>query len=82
MNMRRTLELQADRLEAALAQHSITGQVTGATVTSRWVRFQVWLDPGVGVGRVRGLPEGLAKTLAVNSVEITALAVEVPPNER
>jgi DNA segregation ATPase FtsK/SpoIIIE, S-DNA-T family len=38
---KRTLELQADRIEQVLAKHRVNGRVRGGVVTPRFVQFQV-----------------------------------------
>jgi len=63
MAMRQKLEFQADRIEAVLALHKVPAQVTGGTVTPRWVRFQVLPALGARLSRIKGLSEELAAAL-------------------
>jgi len=85
VNTRQVLEMQADRIEAALTQHGARGRVTGGTVTPRWVRFQVLPAMGTKVSKVKGLAEEIAAALAAPSVRVSrrgaTLAVEVPRDD-
>ncbi len=81
--MQRThLDLQANRIEAVLANHRAPARVTGGVVTPRLVRFHLSPAPGVRLRRLAGLGEELALALAVPGCRIArdsgALAVEVP----
>ncbi|RLC58898.1 MAG: hypothetical protein DRI80_13320 [Chloroflexota bacterium] len=55
-----TLEAQANAIEAALAAHGIAGQVTGGTVTPKWVRFTVEMPNAKEQWTVDHLLTGLA----------------------
>lgn len=85
MNQRQVLEMQADRLEAVLAQHGAPGRVTGGTVTPRWVRFQVLPVVGAKISKIRGLSEELATALDAPNCRVSrrgaAVAVEVPRDD-
>ncbi len=61
--MKRLLNFQADRIEMVLAGHKVPARVTGATVTPRFVRFQVITPLGVKVKQVAGLAEEIALSL-------------------
>lgn len=80
--MRKLLEYQADRIEAVLQQHHVTAQVTGGTVTPRWVRFQVLPAVGTRISSICNLSEELAAALDVTSVRVArqgaAVNIEVP----
>lgn len=79
---RRTLELQADRIEAVLAKHKVTARVRGGTVTPRFVQFQVTMDDGGKVKQVASLSEEIAMALGKREARIyrkgSAINVEVP----
>lgn len=79
---RRQLEMQSDRIEAVLASHKVPGRVWGATITPRFIRFQVVTMLGTKVNRVAELSEEIAMTLGVHSARIYrdqgAIQVEVP----
>jgi len=83
--MRQKLEFQADRIEAVLALHKVPAQVTGGTVTPRWVRFQVLPQLGAKISRIKGLSEELAAALDASSCRVSrrgaALDVEVPRDD-
>lgn len=79
---RRQLEMQSDRIEAVLASHKVPGRVWGATVTPRFIRFQVTTAMGTKVNRVSDLSEEIALSLGVQSARVYrqqgAIQVEVP----
>lgn len=79
---RRQLEMQSDRIEAVLASHKVAGRVWGATVTPRFIRFQVTTAMGTRVNKVSDLSEEIALSLGVRSARIyrqnDAIHVEVP----
>lgn len=79
---KRQLEMQSDRIEAVLASHKVTGRVWGATVTPRFIRFQVTTALGTRVNRVSDLSEEIALSLGVRSARVYrqngAIQVEVP----
>lgn len=82
---RRTLEMQADMIEAVLARHKVAGRVNGGVVTPRFVRFE--LSPGLGtkVSKVAALAEEIALALGKREARIYrqdgAISVELPRNE-
>lgn len=80
--MQRKLEFQADRIETVLRLHRIEAQVTGGTVTPRWVRFQVLPGLGAKISRIRGLSEELACALGAAACRVSRqgrmMAVEIP----
>ncbi len=67
---RRQLEMQSDRIEAVLASHKVAGRVWGATVTPRFIRFQVTTAMGTRVNKVSDLSEEIALSLGVRSARI------------
>jgi DNA segregation ATPase FtsK/SpoIIIE, S-DNA-T family len=79
---RRQLEMQSDRIEAVLASHKVTGRVWGATITPRFIRFQVTTAMGTKVSKVSELSEEIALSLGVRSARVYrkqgAIQVEVP----
>ncbi len=83
--MREKLEFQADRIEAVLELHSVDAQVTGGTVTPRWIRFQVLPAIGAKISKIKGLSEELAAALDVADCRVSrrgaAVAVEVPRDD-
>ena len=52
---KRTLEMQADMIEAVLARHKVTGKVNGGVVTPRFVRFELSTGLGTKVSKVAAL---------------------------
>ncbi|MFZ2360709.1 MAG: DNA translocase FtsK [Anaerolineae bacterium] len=79
---RRQLEMQSDRIEAVLASHKVAGRVWGATITPRFIRFQVTTAMGTKVSKVSDLSEEIALSLGVRSARVYrkqgAIQVEVP----
>lgn len=79
---RRQLDMQSDRIEAVLASHKVSGRVWGATVTPRFIRFQVTTAIGTRVNKVSDLSEEIALSLGVRSARVYrqqgAIHVEVP----
>ncbi len=57
---KRTLEMQADRIEAVLAKHKVESRVRGGTVTPRFVRFEIAMQLGAKVNKVTSLAEEIA----------------------
>ncbi len=78
----RQLEMQSDRIEAVLASHKVAGRVWGATITPRFIRFQVTTALGTKVNKVSDLSEEIALSLGVRSARVYrkqgAIQVEVP----
>ena len=81
-NRRRTLDMQADQIEAVLARHRVTGRVEGGVVTPRYVRFQVITDLGTKVNKVAALANEIAMALGQRETRVYRQAgtinVEVP----
>ena len=79
---RRTLEMQADRIEAVLAQHKVEGRVQGGVVTPRFVQYQVSLQVGSRVKNVKNLAEEIALALGKREARVyrngSTVNVEVP----
>ncbi len=77
-----TLEYQADQIELVLNSHRVPGQVTGGTVTPRWVRYQILPDVTTKVSKIIALSEEMALRLGTNTVRIAregaAVQIEVP----
>lgn len=75
-------EMQAARIEATLGAHKVPGRVWQATVTPRFVRFDVTTVMGTKVSRVTGLEDELAMALGASAVRINrdggVLHIEVP----
>jgi S-DNA-T family DNA segregation ATPase FtsK/SpoIIIE len=81
-NRRRTLEMQADCIEAVLARHKVAGRVKGGVVTPRYVQFQVATEIGAKVNKVASLAEEIAMALGKREARIyrkgSTINVEVP----
>ena len=79
---KRTLELQADTIEAVLARHKVAGKVKGGVVTPRFVQFHVTTEMGAKVKQVTALAEEIAMALGKREARIYrkdgAINVEVP----
>ncbi len=82
---RRTLEMQADRIEAVLAKHKVESRVSGGTVTPRFVRFDIAMQLGAKVNKVTGLAEEIAMALGKSEARIyrqgDTVSVEVPRSQ-
>lgn len=78
----RTLNMQADRIEAVLGRHKITGRVEGGLVTPRLVQFRLATQLGTKVTKVASLAEEIAQALGSREARIyrdgAAINVEVP----
>ena len=68
--MRRTLEMQADRIEAVLASHRVGGYVSGASVLGRLTQFELVTPLHTRIGRVSGLAEEIALSLGARSARV------------
>jgi S-DNA-T family DNA segregation ATPase FtsK/SpoIIIE len=83
--MRQRLEFQSNRIEAVLSLHKIQAQVTGGTVTPRWIRFQVLPMIGAKISKIKGLSEELAAALDAPNCRVArrgaAVAVEIPRDD-
>ena len=79
---RRTLEMQANQIEAVLSKHKVNGRVQGGVVTPRFVQFQLALDVGAKVKQVSNLAEEIAMALGKREARVyrkgSAINVEVP----
>lgn len=82
---KRTLEMQADMIEAVLARHKVTGKVNGGVVTPRFVRFELTAGLGTKVSKVAALAEEIALALGKREARIYrqggAISVELPRSE-
>jgi S-DNA-T family DNA segregation ATPase FtsK/SpoIIIE len=79
---RKTLDEQADCIEAVLARHKAHGYVQGGTVTPRFVQFSLRPHPDTKLNKITGLGEELALALGCARVRIARdgakIHVEVP----
>jgi len=79
---RRTLNMQADCIEAVLARHKVNGRVEGGTVTPRFIRFQLVTQMGTKVNKVASLAEEIALALGMREARVYrqggGINVEVP----
>lgn len=79
---KRTLEIQADRIEQVLARHRVAGHVRGGIVTPRFVQFQVAAAMGTRVKQIANLAEEIAMALGKQDARIyrkgDVIHVEVP----
>ena len=68
-----------------LSLHKIQAQVTGGTVTPRWIRFQVLPMLGAKISKIKGLSEELAAALDAPNCRVArrgaAVAVEIPRDD-
>ena len=75
-------ELQAARIEAVLSAHKVPARVWQATVTPRFVRFDVTMALGTKLNKVSNLAEELAFSLGAQAARVYreggVLHVEVP----
>lgn len=80
--MTRKYELQAARIEEVLSAHKVPARVWQATVTPRFVRFDVTTALGTRLNKVSSLAEELAFSLGACSTRVYreggVLHVEVP----
>ena len=78
----RTYELQAARIASVLGAHKVPARVWQATVTSRFVRFDVTTALGTRLNKVSSLDEELAFSLGARATRVYrsggVLHVEVP----
>ena len=84
--MRRTLDLQADRIEMVLASHRIQARVRGGKITPRAIKFELMAPLGTRVNKVALLAEELALALGVPRVDVRRrggyIEIEIPRQER
>jgi S-DNA-T family DNA segregation ATPase FtsK/SpoIIIE len=80
--MGRKYELQAARIESVLGAHKVPARVWQATVTPRFVRYDVTTALGTRLNKVSSLGEELAFSLGVRSARVYreggVMHVEVP----
>jgi DNA segregation ATPase FtsK/SpoIIIE, S-DNA-T family len=80
--MPHTYELQAARIESVLTAHKVPARVWQATVTPRFVRFDVTTALGTRLNKVSNLAEEIAFSLGARAARIYrdggVLHVEVP----
>ena len=80
--MSRKYELQAARIESVLSAHKVPARVWQATVTPRFVRYDVTTAMGTKLNKVSGLAEELAFSLGAQAARVYreggVLHVEVP----
>ena len=78
----RKYELQAARIESVLGAHKVPARVWQATVTPRFVRFDVTTALGTKLTKVSSLAEELAFSLGARDTRVYreggVLHVEVP----
>lgn len=81
-NRSRTLEMQADRIEAVLARHRVQARVEGGTVTPRFIRFRLVADGSTRVNKITALADEIAMELDRREARVyregAAIQVEVP----
>lgn len=81
-NRKRTLDMQADRIEAVLARHKVNGHIQGGVVTPRFIRFQLATQIGTKINKVAALAEEIAMALDKREARIyrhgDAINIEVP----
>jgi S-DNA-T family DNA segregation ATPase FtsK/SpoIIIE len=79
---RKTLDEQADCIEAVLARHKAPGYVQGGTVTPRFVQFTLRPHPDTKLNKITSLGEEIALALGCARVRIARdgakIHVEVP----
>jgi len=79
---RRTLEMQADQIEAVLANHKVAARVQGGVVTPRFIRFEVITELGAKVSKVSSLADEIAMALNKREARVyrdgASIQVEVP----
>ena len=68
--MSQKYELQAARIEAVLSAHKVPARVWQATVTPRFVRFDVTTALGTRLNKVSGLAEELAFSLGAQAARV------------
>jgi DNA segregation ATPase FtsK/SpoIIIE, S-DNA-T family len=82
---KRTLNMQADRIEAVLATHKIRGRVEGGMVTPRFIQFRLATHLGTKVAKVASLAEEIAQALGSREARIyregESINVEIPRSD-
>lgn len=84
--VRRTLDLQADRIEMVLASHRVQARVRGGRITPQSVKFELLTPLGTRVQKVSVLAEELALALGVPRVNVQRrgghIEIEIPRQDR
>jgi len=79
---RRTLEVQADRIEAVLQRHRVQARVDGGLVTPRFIRFRLVADGTTRVNKITSLADEIAMELDKREARVyrdgAAIQIEVP----
>jgi DNA segregation ATPase FtsK/SpoIIIE, S-DNA-T family len=79
---KRTLEMQADTIEAVMARHKVAGRVKGGVVTPRFVQFQISTEVGARVKQMTSLADEFALALGKREARVYrkggAINVEIP----
>jgi S-DNA-T family DNA segregation ATPase FtsK/SpoIIIE len=79
---KRTLEMQADTIEAVMARHKVAGRVKGGIVTPRFVQFQISTEVGAKVKQVTSLADEFALALGKREARVYRkdgdINVEIP----
>lgn len=79
---RATLDMLADRLEAALAANRVPGRVAGGTANARLIRFRITTPVGARVERIARLADTLAHAIGAPAVRISRengmILIDVP----
>jgi DNA segregation ATPase FtsK/SpoIIIE, S-DNA-T family len=82
---KRTLEMQADTIEAVLARNKVSARVKGGVVTPRFVQFHISTEVGAKVKQVTSLADEIALALGKREARIyrkgSAINVEVPRSQ-
>ena len=82
---KRTLEMQADTIEAVLARNKVSARVKGGVVTPRFVQFHISTEVGAKVKQVTSLADEIALALGKREARIyrkgAAINVEVPRSQ-
>ncbi len=79
---RLVLDAQADKVEMILARHKVAARVSGATVTPRFVQYELTTGLGTKINKIAALSEEFALSLGCPSVRVYRqqgkMLVEVP----
>ncbi len=79
---KRTLEMQADTIEAVMARNKVAGRVKGGVVTPRFIQFQISTEVGAKVKQVTNLADEFALALGKREARVYrkngAINVEIP----
>ena len=69
--LRHQLDVQAQQINRVLSHHQVPASVTGGTVHSRVVQFNLQTQIHAGIERIRGLKDDLITALGVNDVAVS-----------